>query len=134
LATVFITPALLVHFFWYKAKPTEHRAFVRDNVQAWLFWVAVNLPLSWCFAMIIDLAPILASYLVLAIWGHVSESIKTKIETYNSVKNTAKPCFYAASAYASWAVIFNSIYQLHSDDEESRASYTDRVGVSIPQE
>lgn len=80
--------------------------------------------------MIIDVAPILASYIVLAVWGHVSESIKTKIETYNSVKNTAKPSFYAASAYASWAVLFNNIYKLHSDDEESRAKYTDRVSYA----
>lgn len=52
---------------------------------------------------------------------------------YNSVKDTAKPAFYAASAYASWIIIFNHVYNLHSDNSavESRAPYTDRVRYSI---
>ena len=52
---------------------------------------------------------------------------------YNSVKDTAKPAFYAASAYASWIIIFNNVYQLHSDNSAvgSRAPYTDRVRYTI---
>ncbi|KAF8974747.1 Mechanosensitive ion channel-domain-containing protein [Flammula alnicola] len=129
LAAIIITPGILIHFYWYKPVPTEHRKYVRDNVQAWLFWAAANLVISWYLAMIIDITPILFRYLISATWGHVSESIKTRIETYDSVKNTAKPAFYAASAFASWMVIFGNIYQLYNvgDNSKSRAQYTNRT-------
>ncbi|KAF9481972.1 hypothetical protein BDN70DRAFT_991464 [Pholiota conissans] len=129
LAVVLITPALLVHFYWYKPHPTEHRRYVRDNVQAWLFWVAANLVISWGLAMIIDIVPIFLRYFISATWGHVSESVKTRIETYDSVKNTAKPAFYAGSAFASWVIIFNNIYELYNsgDTSKSRAQYTNRM-------
>jgi hypothetical protein len=79
--------------------------------------------------MIIDTIPIFIRYLISAIWGHVSESVKTRIETYDSVKDTAKPAFYAASAYASWIIIFGGIYHLFNgaDNSKSRARYTNRV-------
>ena len=79
--------------------------------------------------MLINIIPLLLRYFISLSWGHVSESVKSKIEMYNSVKDTAKPAFYAASAYASWIIIFNQIYNLHSDNiaVQSRAPYTDRV-------
>lgn len=82
--------------------------------------------------MIIDMFPIFIHYLIIAVWGHVSESVKTRIETYDSVKDTAKPAFYAASAYASWNIIFGGIYNLFDskDNTQSRAQYTNRVGSS----
>jgi len=82
--------------------------------------------------MIIDMVPIFTHYLISAIWGHVSESVKTRIEIYDSVKDTAKPAFYAATAYASWNIIFGGIYNLfdHKDNDHSRAQYTNRVGPS----
>lgn len=82
--------------------------------------------------MTIDVVPIFIRYLISAVWGHVSESVKTRIETYDSVKDTAKPAFYAASAYASWTIIFGSIYSLFDskDNSQSRAQYTNRVGSS----
>ena len=129
LAGVLITPGILVHFYWYKPHPSTHRRDVKDNIQAWLFWIAANLVISWYIAMLINIVPILLRYFISLSWGHVSESVKSKIEMYNSVKDTAKPAFYAASAYASWIIIFNHVYHLHSDDSavESRAPYTDRV-------
>ena len=83
--------------------------------------------------MLINIVPILLRYFISLSWGHVSESVKSKIEMYNSVKDTMKPAFYAASAYASWIIIFNHVYNLHSDSiaVESRAPYTDRVRFSI---
>ena len=83
--------------------------------------------------MLINIVPILLRYFISLSWGHVSESVKSKIEMYDSVKDTAKPAFYAASAYASWIIIFNHIYGLHSDNSSvgSRAPYTDRVRYSI---
>ncbi|KAF9057504.1 hypothetical protein BJ165DRAFT_1397760 [Panaeolus papilionaceus] len=129
LAALLVVPAILVHFYWYKPHPTDHRRFVRDNVQAWLFWAASNLVISWQLAMILDVIPILLRFFISATWGHVSEAIKTRIETYDSVKDTIKPALYGASAYASWAIIFQSIYKLYnpSDTSLSRAKYTNRL-------
>lgn len=77
--------------------------------------------------MLINLVPILLRYFISLTWGHVSESVKSKIEMYDSVKDTAKPAFYAASGYASWIIIFDNIYRLHSVNDTSQAPYTDRV-------
>ncbi len=73
--------------------------------------------------------PIFLRFFLSATWGHVSEDVKTKIETYDSVKGTAKPAFYAGTAYSSWVIIFAEIYELHNNasPDESRASYTQRM-------
>ena len=128
-----VLPALIVHFYWYKPHPDDHRRYVKDNVEAWLFWAAANLIISWYLALIIDVVPIVANYLLAIVWGHVSESVKTKTELYNSVKDTIKPLFYAASAWASWVIIFEGIYGLYNmdDNTKSRAQYTNRVCLSL---
>ncbi len=133
LACILITPALLVHFYWYKPHPTEYRTYVKDNIEAWLFWTAANLVISWGLAMIIDLFPVVLRYFIAAIWGHVSESVKARLEIYESVKGTVKPAFYAGSAYASWTIIFQHIYKLFDagDNTNSRAQYTNRVRVVL---
>lgn len=131
LAGLLITPALLVHFYWYKRDPTESRRFVQDNVEGWLFWAAANLIVSWYLALFIDLCPIIIRALISAFWGHVSEGVKTRIELYNSVKDTVKPVFYAASSWVSWIIIFGNIYRLYDMDDstQSRAPYTDIVSA-----
>ena len=128
-----VTPALLVHFFWYKPNPTEHRRYVKDNVEAWLFWAGVNTSISWYLALMVDLLPTVVRFIVSGAWGHVSEGFKSKIEMYNSVKNTIKPLLYAGSGWASWVIIFAHIYQLHDLDDEtnSRANYTNVVSLSL---
>ncbi|KAL0948986.1 hypothetical protein HGRIS_009085 [Hohenbuehelia grisea] len=129
LAGVLVAPALLVHFYWYKPHPTDARRYIKQNVQAWLFWAAANLLLSWYLALIVDLVPIVATYIISGAWGHVSEAVRSRVEMYNSVKNTIKPLFYAASAWASWHIIFANIYRLYDDDDthQSRAPYTRRL-------
>lgn len=131
LSGILITPALLVHFYWYKPHPDSHRLYVKDNLEAWLFWIAANLTISWHLALAIDVAPIIVRYVISAFWGHVSESVKTRTELYNSVKNTIKPLFYAASVWVSWVIIFANIYGLYDMDESanSRAQYTIRVSI-----
>lgn len=131
LSGVLITPAILVHFLWYKPHPDEHRTYVKDNLEAWLFWAAANLTISWYLALIIDVVPVFVRYLISAFWGHVSEGVKTKTELYNSVKDTIKPLFYAASMWASWVIIFENIYHLYDLDDKtkSRAQYTNRVSI-----
>lgn len=122
---------MLVHFYWYKPHPDEHRRYVKDNVEAWLFWAGANLTISWYLALIVDIVPIVANYAISIVWGHVSEGMRTKTELYNSVKDTVKPLLYAASAWVSWVIIFTQIYELYDmdDSSKSRAAYTARVGA-----
>ncbi|KAJ3841228.1 Mechanosensitive ion channel-domain-containing protein [Lentinula raphanica] len=128
-AGILVTPGILIHFYWYNDNPTSHRKYVEQNVQAWLFWAAANLLLSWYLAVIVDLVPTLATFIIAAAWGHVSEVFKSRVELYNSVKNTFKPVLYAASAWASWVIIFGHIFNLYDteDSSQSRASYTERL-------
>ncbi|KAG1715974.1 hypothetical protein ID866_1198 [Astraeus odoratus] len=133
LAGVLVTPALLVQFFWYKPHPTDYRRYVAQNVEAWLFWAAANVVISWGLAMIVDIIPVIMRMLISMSWGHVSEEVKTRIELYNSVKDTFKPVLYAASAWLSWIILFQNIFHLHntSPDVQSYAAYTDRVSQAI---
>jgi len=79
--------------------------------------------------MLIDIAPIFVRLIVAALLGHVSERTKSRLEVYDSVKDTAKPAFYAGGAYASWVVVFGGVFGLYDGSEEgrSRAGYTVRV-------
>ncbi|KAI0370172.1 hypothetical protein BV20DRAFT_944607 [Pilatotrama ljubarskyi] len=133
LSGLVITPALILHFFWYKPHPDEHRRFVQDNVEAWLFWIAANISISWGLGLIVDIVPVIVRWFISLTWGHVSEVIKTRLELYNSVKDTIKPVLYAASCWVSWVILFNGIFKLYDMDKEdnSRASYTPRVYQAI---
>ncbi|KAF9077757.1 Mechanosensitive ion channel-domain-containing protein [Rhodocollybia butyracea] len=133
IAGILVAPGILLYFYWYKKDPTSHRKYVVQNVQAWMFWAAANLLLSWYLAVIIDLIPTVATFTVSAVWGHVSEVIKSRVELYNSVKNTIKPVLYAASGWASWVIIFGHIYNLYDtiDSSQSRASYAHRVSQVV---
>ncbi|KAL4259158.1 EF-hand domain-containing protein [Pleurotus pulmonarius] len=133
LAGVLVAPALLVHFYWYLPSRSERRQYINQNIQAWLFWAAANLLISWYLALLIDILPSIFTALISGAWGHVSEKVKSKVELYNSVKNTVKPLFYAASAWASWVIIFGGIYKLYNEDDprNSRASYTYRVSQVV---
>ncbi|KAJ7477111.1 Mechanosensitive ion channel-domain-containing protein [Mycena galericulata] len=127
LAAVLVIPGILLHFLWYKPDMTSYRHKVTLNVQAWLFWAAANLLLSWYFAMLVDIVPSFVRFSLSLAWGHVSEAIKSRIEMYNSVKNTIKPLFYAASAWVSWVIIFGSIFQLYGAGSRNHQGYTDTV-------
>ncbi|KAJ8457318.1 hypothetical protein ONZ45_g18356 [Pleurotus djamor] len=133
LAGLLVTPALLVHFYWYLPERTERRQYINQNIQAWLFWAAANLLISWYLALIVDILPSVVTAFISGAWGHVSESVKSKVEMYNSVKNTVKPLLYAASCWASWIIIFEGIYKLYNGEEpeNSRASYTRRISQVV---
>jgi hypothetical protein len=128
---VLVTPGILVHFYWYKPHPTDHRRWIDKNLQAWTFWAAANLLISWYLALIVDLVPIVLVFIVSGAWGHVSERVKSRVELYNSVKDTIKPLFYGACGWASWTVIFDNIYHLYdaSAGVQSPAPYLDRVCI-----
>ncbi|KAG5645782.1 hypothetical protein DXG03_005319 [Asterophora parasitica] len=129
LAGLLVIPGVIVHIYWYNPHPTDRRRYVKDNVQAWLFWAAANLVISWYLAMAVDVIPVLVRFLVAGFWGHVSETVKTKFETYDSIKNSIKPLLYAASGWASWTIIFGNIYDPYNpgNTAESRALYTQRL-------
>ncbi|KAF7330761.1 EF-hand domain-containing protein [Mycena venus] len=127
LAGVLVTPGIILYFFWYKPSRTPFRHKVTLNVQAWLFWAAANLLISWYLALIIDIVPSIVRFMISVAWGHVSEAVKSHIEMYNSVKNTVKPVFYAASAWVSWVIIFGHIFKLYGDGSANHMGYTHTV-------
>jgi hypothetical protein len=129
LAGLLITAPILLHFYWYKKNPTEERRYTLNNVEAWLFWAAANLIVSWWLALIIDLVPVIFLTLISIGWGHISEGVKGSIELFNGIKNTIKPIFYAASMWVSWVIIFQGIFKLYDDanPDTSKAAYTVRV-------
>ncbi|KAH7916809.1 Mechanosensitive ion channel-domain-containing protein [Hygrophoropsis aurantiaca] len=133
LAGILVVPALLVRFYWYKPHPTEYRRNVTDNIEAWLFWAAANVVISWGLAMVIDIIPVVTRIFISIAWGHVSEEVKSQIELYDSVKDTIKPVLYAGSAWLSWIILFQNIFKLYntSPDITSPAPYTDRVEQAI---
>lgn len=133
LAGVLVTPALIVNFYWYKPHPTDDRRYIAQNVEAWLLWAAANVVISWALAMIVDVIPVIIRILISLSWGHVSEEVKTRIELYNSIKDTFKPVLYASSAWISWVILFENIFHLHnpSSNVQSYAAYTDRVAQAI---
>ncbi|KAG8218341.1 Mechanosensitive ion channel-domain-containing protein [Butyriboletus roseoflavus] len=133
LAGILVAPALLVHFFWYKPHPTSYRHYVDQNIEAWLFWAAANVVISWGLAMIVDIVPATTRILISIAWGHVSEKVKSHIELYDSVKDTFKPVLYAASAWLSWHILFQNIFGLYNSGASgtNSAPYTDRVAQII---
>ncbi|PFH52860.1 hypothetical protein AMATHDRAFT_139083 [Amanita thiersii Skay4041] len=133
LSALLVAPGILVHFFWYRENPTEHRKYVKDNVQSWLFWAAANLLISWYLGLFVNLVPFVIRSFISAFWGHVSESVKTRLELYTSVKDTFKPVLYAASGWISWAIIFGGVYDLYdqSDPTNSRAPYLYRIAQVV---
>lgn len=126
-----MTPGILVQVLWYDTHKTEHRRYVKDNVQCWLFWLASNLLISWYLALLVDLVSTVIQYFLAAVWGHISESVKSRLELYINVKNTLKPVLYAASAWISWIILFVDIFVLYDmgNPSESRAPYLDRVSL-----
>lgn len=129
LAGLLITTPILLHFYWYKKNPTEKRRYALNNIEAWLFWAAANLIVSWWLALIVDLVPVVFLTLISIGWGHISEGVKGSIELFNGIKDTVKPIFYAASMWVSWVIIFESIFKLYNDGDPdaSKAAYTQRV-------
>jgi hypothetical protein len=128
---VLVTPGILVQVLWYEPHKTEDRRYITDNVQCWLFWLAANLLISWYLAVLVDLVPTVIRYFLAAVWGHVSESVKSRLELYINVKNTLKPVLYASSAWISWLIIFVDIFALYDVNNpwESRAPYLYRVSL-----
>ncbi|KAI5124783.1 hypothetical protein M0805_005417 [Coniferiporia weirii] len=135
-AGIIVAAAVLVHVFYYNRSNDSnrsHRKYVTQNVEAWLFWAAANLLISWFLAFLINIVPAIATWTIFIVWGHISESMKNRVELYNSVKDTIKPVFYAASCWLSWVILFAHIFKLYNQDDTSAslASYTPRVYEAV---
>lgn len=132
-ASLFVAAALLVHFFYYEnsGDSKSSRRYTTQNIEAWMFWAASNLVVSWFLAFIINIVPSVFTWIIFIAWGQISESMKTRVELYNSMKGAIKPVFYAASSWLSWVILFSGIYKLYdtNDPDSSQAQYTIRVSI-----
>lgn len=133
LAGLLIAVPILLNFYWYKKNPTESRRYTLNNIEAWLFWAAANLIVSWWLALIIDLVPVVFLTSISIGWGHISEGVKDSVELFNGIKNTIKPIFYGASMWVSWVIIFQGIFKLYDggSPQASKAAYTERTYQAI---
>lgn len=134
-ASIFVAAALLVHFFYYEKSgdAKASRQYTTQNIEAWLFWAASNLVVSWFLAFLINLVPAVFTWIIFIAWGQISESMKSRVALYNSMKGSIKPVFYGASAWLSWTILFSDIYKLYNSDDpnSSKAHYTVRVRLLI---
>jgi len=129
LSGLIVAIPLILHFFWFAPNPTDERGYITDNVSAWLYWAAANILLSWYLAMIVDIIPGVANMLIIAVWGEINETLRSRVELYNAAKDNVKPVLYGASCWVSWVIIFDGIFDLydHANEANSRAHYTARV-------
>ncbi|EST08796.1 Mechanosensitive ion channel MscS [Kalmanozyma brasiliensis GHG001] len=125
-----LIPVIVIQYVYRRRGPDEgHRDFVADNVQAWFIWAAFNLHVEWWLHMLVELFPKAVLALIQLIWGRPSQRVLSLAEYFNAIKGYIKLVTYAALSWASWAIIFNSIYNLYnrSDPQNSRASYLYRI-------
>ncbi|KAG8992340.1 hypothetical protein FRB94_011709 [Tulasnella sp. JGI-2019a] len=129
LAGALVAGAILLRILWDNPHKSDHREYVTDNVEAWLFWAAANVLVSWWLASIIDVFPHFLTFLVDIVWGTVSEAWKSNLELYQTGKRWVKPLFYAGCSWVSWSILFEGIYDLYDgkDESQSRAPYTPRA-------
>jgi hypothetical protein len=119
--------------FWLNRNNTASREFIWEQIAAWVFWAAANLILSWYFAFLVNIIPIIIKDILAIVWGDVSETMKSRLELYASAKDAIKPILYGATAYASWIIIFDTIYNLYDsrDGSASRATYAPRAYQAV---
>jgi hypothetical protein len=129
LAGILVVPPVIMHFYYYEPDKTQHRQYVEQNVEAWLFWVAANIIISWYLAVIVDIVPRVTRFVISVALGQVPERVQLRIDLFNAAKDNIKPILYGASGWLSWVILFENIYQLYdaNDSAASRASYTHRV-------
>lgn len=133
LSAILVVPAIVLQFTYRNEGPESERAkrdYVTDNVQAWLIWAAFNLHVEWWIHLLIELFPRAAIAIVTGFWGNVSQRVLSFVEIFNAIKGYVKLIGYAALSWGSWAIIFNSIYNLYTrtnPQTDSRATYLYRI-------
>ncbi len=126
-----LIPVIVVQYEYRRSGPGEsHRDYVADNVQAWFIWAAFNLHVEWWIHLLVELFPKAVLGVIQLIWGRPSQRILSLAEYFNAIKIYIKLVGYAALAWGSWAIIFNSIYGLYDHTHprtQSRATYLYRI-------
>lgn len=125
-----LVPVIVIQYVYRRRGPDEgHRDFVADNVQAWFIWAAFNLHVEWWIHILVELFPKGVLGLIQLVWGRPSQRVLSLAEYFNAIKRYIKLVGYAALSWGSWAIIFDSIYDLysHSDPRNSRARYLYRI-------
>ncbi|KAJ1017765.1 hypothetical protein NDA16_005083 [Ustilago loliicola] len=125
-----LVPVIVIQYVYRRRGPDEgHRDFVADNVQAWFIWAAFNLHVEWWIHILVELFPKGVLGLIQLVWGRPSQRVLSLAEYFNAIKRYIKLVGYAALSWGSWAIIFNSIYDLYSqsDPRNSRARYLYRI-------
>lgn len=129
-ACCLLVPVIVIQYVYRRRGPDEgHRAFVADNVQAWFIWAAFNLHVEWWIHLLVELFPQAVLSVIRIFWGRPSQRILSLAEYFNAIKNYIKLVGYAALSWGSWAIIFNSVYNLydHTHPKQSRAAYLYRI-------
>lgn len=125
-AGLLVTGPILLRIFWYNPHKSDHRLYVLENVEAWLFWAAAQLIVSWFLALIVDIVPPIVSGIISITWGHVSEYVKTRLELYIAVKNNIKvivSIFMTQFCLKPYSSLLSMVHQLGSAGRSySRAS------------
>ncbi|WFD08614.1 hypothetical protein MVES1_003990 [Malassezia vespertilionis] len=128
---IMLIPILTVRYEYRKKHPNDrHADYIASNVEAWFIWAAVNLHLQWWGHFLLELLPATVLGLVRLFYGIPSKALQTFVEYYRAIVQYFKLIVYAAINWASWTIIFNSIYQLYSarmPKDNSWAPYTYRV-------
>ncbi|PWN92944.1 hypothetical protein FA10DRAFT_227062 [Acaromyces ingoldii] len=128
-------PVIVIQFVYRPDKgdnsaEAQHKTYVADNIQAWFIWAAFNLHVEWWIHLLVELFPRFVLSIVKLFWGGINQKALTGAEYFNAIKGYLKPIFYAALSWGSWAIIFNSIYNLYTrtnPETESRAKYLYRI-------
>lgn len=131
LVGILLVPVLVVRFVYRREHgDLVHQDYVADNVEAWFIWAAFNLHFQWWIHMLVELIPAALLGLVRLTWGKPNQDLLGHVEYYDVNKLYIKLVFYAALNWGSWAIIFNSCYDLYTRQDpshNSRATYTARI-------
>ncbi|WFD34177.1 hypothetical protein MCUN1_001014 [Malassezia cuniculi] len=131
LVGVFLIPILVVRFVYRKKGGDQaRRDFVADNIEAWFIWVVFNIHFQWWIHFLVELFPAAVLGLIRLVWGSPAQVALIYAEYYGVNKLYIKLVFYGALNWGSWAIIFNSCYDLYSrtdPSQNSRAPYTTRI-------
>lgn len=135
ISAVLAVPVIVIHFVYRPQEPqagpgADRKDYIADNIEAWFIWAAFNLHVEWWIHLIVEVLPRIVMGVGRLAWGDVSQGTQSLVEVYNAIKRYIKLVAYAALSWASWAIIFNTIYHLYnrSDPENgSRAPYLYRL-------
>lgn len=137
LSVVLLIPPLSLRYDGYYKSGDDpaavHSRYIYDNVAAWMFWASFNIVTSWLLHFLIELVPRLVVLLVGVVWGDVNETIKGRVETFQTAKPWVKVIFYSAMSWGSWEVMFRGIFGLYSTMENGqyRAPYTETIHLVV---